>query len=167
MRILTMMMVAMAAAACASPQPLPRARLAPPLQLEPPAVIVGREEAEAVRADRDQSPPVPLRAEPYFDGDDSNAAPPTYRTIVETVEVVVEVSGQVVSVSSGRRYSTYDDDLYHRRSYRAGRPSRFPVNTAVGAGIGAIIGHQSGRRDRGALIGGGIGLLFDLSRWSR
>jgi len=41
---------------------------------------------------------------------------------------------------------------------------RFPVNTAVGAGIGAIVGHQRGRRHRGALIGGSIGLLFDLQR---
>jgi hypothetical protein len=43
--------------------------------------------------------------------------------------------------------------------------SRFPWNTAVGAGIGAIIGHQSGRRDRGAAIGAGVGLLFDMFRW--
>lgn len=42
---------------------------------------------------------------------------------------------------------------------------RFPVNTAVGAGLGAIIGHQSGHRDEGAAIGAGIGLLFDLARW--
>jgi hypothetical protein len=66
-----------------------------------------------------------------------------------------------------RDYRQYDDYLRYRSSYRhrSYRRSRFPVNTVVGAGIGAIIGHQRGRRDRGALIGGGVGLLFDLNRW--
>ncbi|MFO1054528.1 MAG: glycine zipper family protein [Planctomycetota bacterium] len=50
----------------------------------------------------------------------------------------------------------YEYERYH---------SRFPWNTAVGAGVGAIIGHQSGHRDRGAAIGAGIGLLFDMARW--
>lgn len=50
---------------------------------------------------------------------------------------------------------------HEQRYYR----SRFPWNTAIGAGLGAVIGHQSGRRDRGAAIGAGIGLLFDLARW--
>lgn len=64
-------------------------------------------------------------------------------------------------------YRQYDDYLDYRTSYRYRpyRRGRFPINTAVGAGIGAIIGHQRGRRDRGALIGGGVGLLFDLNRW--
>ncbi|HEY3226883.1 MAG TPA: glycine zipper family protein [Planctomycetota bacterium] len=34
----------------------------------------------------------------------------------------------------------------------------------LGAGVGAIIGHQSGHRTRGALIGAGAGFLLD--RWS-
>lgn len=33
------------------------------------------------------------------------------------------------------------------------------VGTAAGAGLGAIIGHQSGNRDKGALIGGAVGAL--------
>ncbi|MBX3463401.1 MAG: glycine zipper family protein [Planctomycetes bacterium] len=43
----------------------------------------------------------------------------------------------------------------------------FPVHTAMGAGIGAVIGHQSGHRGRGALVGGSFGLLLDLGRWVR
>jgi hypothetical protein len=61
----------------------------------------------------------------------------------------------------------YDYDPYwqYRQSPTTRRArSTFPWNTAVGAGLGAIIGHQSGRRDRGAAIGAGIGLLFDLWR---
>lgn len=33
------------------------------------------------------------------------------------------------------------------------------IGAAAGAGLGAIIGHQSGNRDKGALIGGAIGAL--------
>jgi len=33
------------------------------------------------------------------------------------------------------------------------------IGTAAGAGLGAIIGHQSGNRDKGALIGGAAGAL--------
>ena len=49
----------------------------------------------------------------------------------------------------------------YRRSH-----DTFPWNTAWGAGIGAVIGNQHHHHaGRGALIGGGIGLLFDLARW--
>jgi hypothetical protein len=47
------------------------------------------------------------------------------------------------------------------------RPLPFPFHTVLGAGIGAVIGHQSGQRSAGAWIGGGIGLALDLQRWSR
>jgi len=43
----------------------------------------------------------------------------------------------------------------------------FPVNTVLGAGIGAIIGHQSHHQAQGAWIGGAIGFLADLGRWYR
>jgi len=33
------------------------------------------------------------------------------------------------------------------------------IGVAGGAGLGAIIGHQSGNRDKGALIGGAVGAL--------
>ncbi|HTF57707.1 MAG TPA: glycine zipper family protein [Planctomycetota bacterium] len=35
----------------------------------------------------------------------------------------------------------------------------------LGAGVGAIIGHQSGHRTRGALIGAGAGFLLDRWTW--
>jgi hypothetical protein len=41
----------------------------------------------------------------------------------------------------------------------------FPWNTVTYGGLGAIIGHQSGHRDRGLAVGAGIGLLFDMLRW--
>ncbi|MFK7738866.1 MAG: hypothetical protein AB8H80_00985 [Planctomycetota bacterium] len=66
------------------------------------------------------------------------------------------------------RRDAYREYLQDRR-FRGGRRrgNAFPVNTAIGAGIGAIVGHQRGRRGRGALVGSGIGLLFDLARWTR
>ena len=64
-------------------------------------------------------------------------------------------------------YDAYGDYRERRPAPRRRRETSFPVNTAVGAGFGAVLGHQAGRRDEGALIGGGIGLLFDLARWSR
>ena len=100
----------------------------------------------------------------------ANAAPaasaarpaPVYRTFVERVEVPVERA-----VEAPRERDVYTD--YVERGPVGGRrqPNPFPVNTAVGAGVGAVIGHQSGRRDEGALWGAGIGLLFDMARWTR
>ncbi|MCA8942860.1 MAG: hypothetical protein KDB80_09905 [Planctomycetes bacterium] len=60
---------------------------------------------------------------------------------------------------------------YPRYSYRYPRTYYDPYaghrltldNTLLGAGLGAIIGHQSGHRDRGAAIGAGFGLLLDLA----
>lgn len=61
--------------------------------------------------------------------------------------------------------TVYVDRPYDR--YRSGRdPHRFPWGTAYGAGIGAVIGYQHHKQaGAGAAIGGGIGLLLDLSRW--
>lgn len=78
--------------------------------------------------------------------------------------VVIE---RPVEVTQHQYHAVYDYDPYwqYRQSPGTRRSrSTFPWNTAVGAGLGAIIGHQSGRRDRGAAIGAGIGLLFDLWR---
>ena len=158
-------------ASCAAPKLQPRARWAPPLKLEGPAMNADRVAAQAGRADRDQSKAV-TQASPsvWLERHDGFLpARSTYRTITEVVEVPVESEAvqpsAALSADPSQYYSTYDDYLYSRRAYRSSRNSRFPVNTVVGAGLGAIIGHQRGRRDRGALIGGSIGLLFDLSRW--
>lgn len=43
----------------------------------------------------------------------------------------------------------------------------FPVNTVIGAGLGAMLGHHgSGHHYEGAWIGGALGFLGDLHRWS-
>ena len=54
----------------------------------------------------------------------------------------------------------YTPSAYERYRTR----HRFPINTVIGAGVGAVIGNQRGRRSRGAWIGGSIGLMFDLMR---
>jgi hypothetical protein len=54
----------------------------------------------------------------------------------------------------------------HRYEHRPAPATTFPVHTAIGAGLGAIIGHQSGNCNEGAWIGGGLGFLLDLgSHW--
>jgi hypothetical protein len=58
----------------------------------------------------------------------------------------------------------YDRGVYVETRSRRARPT-FPWNTAVGAGLGAVIGHQSGHRSEGAWIGAGYGLLLDIARW--
>lgn len=60
-------------------------------------------------------------------------------------------------------HEVYDDGYYVRSPYAS--RSTFPWHTAVGAGLGAVIGHQSGHRSEGAWIGAGYGLLLDLCRW--
>ncbi len=55
-------------------------------------------------------------------------------------------------------------DQYGEARRPAGR-STFPIQTAIGAGIGAIIGNQSGDRGEGAAIGAGVGLLLDFISW--
>lgn len=58
-----------------------------------------------------------------------------------------------------------------RDQWEAGLPARrqqsspFPINTLFYGGLGAVIGHQYGRRDRGLAIGAGLGLLHDVLRW--
>ena len=174
MRTTSALLLALLATACATPEGLPRAPLVPPVAIEKPVI-----KSERVRADSDRSPPTAIDqpASPRDPQSITGVAPPNYRTIVETVEVPVEVEIPVDVrmprrriAGDGRGYyyePNYDDYVRYRRSGRRWRPSGFPVNTAIGAGVGAIIGHQRGRRDRGALIGGGIGLLMDLNRWSR
>jgi len=68
--------------------------------------------------------------------------------MVQVVERVVDTAGY---------------DPYLRRYPDGYCRSSFPWNTALGAGIGAVIGHQSGEGGRGAWIGGGIGYLLDIT----
>ena len=63
-----------------------------------------------------------------------------------------------------RRYGRYGRTRYG--DYRR-RQSFVPLNTLFYGGLGAIIGNQSGHRDRGLAIGAGFGLLQDVlnMRW--
>lgn len=156
-------------AACTAPPQVGRAPLVPPLDQEMPKADLGRD--RGTRAAADLSPPVQMHEAELPSR--LRELPPTYRTVVHVVEtpVYVEVppAGDVADEGSYTpRYAEYvgyyrDVDRRHRRW----REPFFPVHTAVGAGIGAIIGHQSGHRGRGALIGGSIGLARDLGRWWR
>jgi len=54
------------------------------------------------------------------------------------------------------------------RGFSGPQMSYFPFVSRyvlLGAGVGAIIGHQSGHRTRGAFIGAGAGLLLDSMMW--
>jgi len=156
MRIVFSLVAVLTAAACSTPEHVGRAPLCPPLSDRPHAEGVRQ---ERIRAEADKSPP--LVTEPVRQT--TRESPPTYRSIVEYVEVPVPAE-PLEAPSTYVGVDEWSDDV---RSQRRHREPWFPVNTAVGAGVGAIIGHQSGRRGRGALIGGSVGLLLDMTRWLR
>ena len=66
-------------------------------------------------------------------------------------------------------YRGYPTGYYRARRFggygygRGYRPA--PINTALGAGIGALVSSRR-HRGRGAAIGAGVGLLFDFANWS-
>jgi len=167
-----LLLLALSFGACAS-NPLPRQPLAPaPSPDVRPVVEEVRVRTDAVERGAaqpttpEQAPqpePQPNPARPSGTAyQESRYEGPRYRTVVETVEVPVERYVPVAAQPGYDRYDAYVD------GYRSGRrqPNPFPINTAIGAGVGAIIGHQSGHRGRGAWIGSGVGLLFDIGRWT-
>jgi len=56
-------------------------------------------------------------------------------------------------------YDAYGQPVYYPQSQPY---TTFPINTLLGAGVGAVIGHQSHHQSEGAWIGAGAGLLLDL-----
>ena len=144
------------------------------------------------RTESDRSPPTTSERPEYLP-----PSQPVYRTVVHTVEVEradavpqydasaypdpgYATSSSQPSYYQPSYYQPYYGSYYGYGGYGSyggayygyGAPWRsrgpgFPINTALGAGIGAIIGNQSGRSGRGALIGGGVGLLLDLPRLFR
>lgn len=150
-------------AACAGAPTVGRAPQVPPLDIDVPQADPSRD--DRVRADADRRPPMTFADQQAM----ATSDPVAYRTFTQTVEVPVEVvverevpvAGEPYYVGTRGYRDWYDYDRARRRG------AWFPVNTVVGAGVGAIIGHQRGRRDRGALIGGSTGLLLDLARWWR
>ncbi|MAD32263.1 MAG: hypothetical protein CMJ88_00700 [Planctomycetes bacterium] len=159
MRTKFAILVVLTLGACATAEPLPRRSLAPAAARPTSSLGAERVFVEAL----ERSDPAPA-ARTAPDPSAARPAAPVHRSFIERVEVPVD---RGVEAQQGSREYGYED--YARRSIDAPQrsPDPFPTHTAVGAGVGAILGHQSGRRDAGALIGGGIGLLFDLGRWSR
>lgn len=157
MRTLLFSSVVLLGVACTAPRHLPRAPLAAPPTVRsapveravpsplvvPVSVASVRDPAAGDAAVVDQEPELRTTV--------------VYRSVVERVEVPVERVVEVPVVVGG--------DVVARRPRRS--RGTFPLHTALGAGVGAIIGHQHGRRGRGAWIGGGVGLLFDLMHASR
>lgn len=161
MRASSTLLMACAVAACAGPRSLPRAAVVPPLDLAAPEVFV----EPRARADADRSPPLPAGGFDDFGPSDRGDPSPGLRdrVIIQTVEVEVPAPRASFAPAGDLDYGYYVASP--RYGVGGARPrSRFPINTAIGAGVGAVIGHQRGRRDRGALIGGGVGLMLDLMR---
>lgn len=151
------------AASCSTQHEVVRATQVPLLPGEMPRADLERDAGK--RAAADLSPPLPSSA---FAGPVAlPEAAPGWRSLVESAET----PAYEPMPPSGRAAAPYPvyvdwyDAVPRGRSHW--REPVFPVNTVVGAGIGAVIGHQSHHRNRGALIGGSVGLLFDLARWSR
>lgn len=155
-------------AACSSPPNAPRAAVPPATRPEPvvdqrpPAAqrSVQRAEdeaatdawleraAEEARQRNPDTPPVPLQVE----------------RVVERPVYVDRWGGYRSVYYDGYGYDVYGNPVYVERYARRDPFGGFPINTAIGAGIGSAVGRR-GRRTESALIGAGIGLMFDMARW--
>ncbi|MBI4565070.1 MAG: glycine zipper family protein [Planctomycetes bacterium] len=82
--------------------------------------------------------------------------------------VLLHVQGKI-PVSERRRPSVYGyRPSMPVRSFHGPELSLLPYvrdTVLIGAGVGAIIGHQSGHRTQGAIIGAAAGLLMDHFFW--
>ena len=172
MRYLSFGLLSVAFAACAAPQYAERlpAQSAPAMPLANAAPLGGS--VRPVRAAPMNEAATSAWLDQQIDQNRYVPPPPPPPPPVERVEVerVVEqpVYVQERVVYADGYYQPYYYGGYYGRpyEYRSHRSTTFPLHTALGAGLGAVIGHQSGHRGRGAWIGGGLGLLFDLnSRW--
>lgn len=140
--------------ACSAPHHVARQAPLPPA---PPEAVAAP--APAARTDADRSPPLPV-SPPVASAEPVDVVV-TWRTVTQVVEVPVEVQAPAAEPVG---YSLPDDDYWRYRRPHP-RTTWFPVGATIGAGIGYAIGRNHGHRHRGAWIGGGLGLLFDLQRW--
>lgn len=164
-----------AVAACSVPQPALRRVEAPP-----PRVEVSEVERTGARS---ATPVDPAASDRYLEEEANRRReelpendPLPQQTVYVEVPVEVPVERRVYyrdhyeprhydvvhygpsyGYRSHYRHHGYYGHRHHRGHAVLGR-------TLVGAGLGAIIGHQSGRRDKGAAIGAGIGFLSGLLR---
>lgn len=150
------LVLSLLAAACSTTGGASRAEPVPLLDIVEPQVHVDRGQ----RASADTSPPTTTAIPP---APQQTRTTPVFRTVVETVEVRVPEVRQAQAV----RYIDETDWYVAAAPQPRCDETPFPINTAIGAGLGAIIGNQSGHSERGAWIGSGIGLLFDIGRWTQ
>lgn len=150
-------------AACSTPPTVARVPQVPPLAIDVPQADLTRDAGMRAAADRRPAMPMAEEQMPAANGGGTVA----YRTFTQTVEVPVEVPverevpvpGAPVYVDHRGYRDWYDYDRARRRG------AWFPVNTVIGASIGAAVGRNHKQRVRGAVVGAHAGLLLDLARW--
>lgn len=145
--------------ACAAPGHLELAPQVPPMERAAPRADLDRDAGQRAAADR--SPSRPMAEMPSMSETTMSETTVAFRSVVEVVEVPQPVAADP---GDGQARYYHEDWQPERDRYQPRRRGWFPVGTVVGAGVGAVIGNQSGRRGRGAWIGGGLGLLFDINR---
>jgi hypothetical protein len=167
-------------AACAAPPPAERTAVVP---LGPPVPAADLARDAGVPASADRSPPVaPVDVAPAPVGESVS-----WRTVTEVREVpapepVAQQANQpAASWTSGAPYAAVSYDPYgygyadpYRYERRRARETWFPYGTVVGIGLGSAFDHhhhhgwrRSHHHHHGAWIGGTLGLLYDLGRWTR
>jgi len=149
----------LAFAACAG---APASRLAPtPLGLPTAAARL-----ESSRADGDRAPARPGAPSPFVHD-------PAIRTLYggatpawPAAEPEVAASGVTVDTPPAAAATASAVAVHDAYPYRPAREPFVPAATIFGAGLGAALS-ACGHRGEGALLGAGIGLLFDLQRAGR
>ncbi len=157
--------------ACTTPTSnrAPLAVAAPPVAPEAPSARTGQRTLRCVTAHERTANErtVPATRDVLVASPEPNVARPTRAALGSFVEEVEPAHAPRAAYPSPVRYEV-DYGGYVQQLQRQPAPRDwFPVNTLIGAGVGAIIGNQNGSSGRGATIGSGIGLLFDLGRWTR
>ncbi|MBM3974945.1 MAG: hypothetical protein FJ301_12690 [Planctomycetes bacterium] len=149
----------LAFAACAA-APSPRLALTP---LGAPTAA-GRIETVRADADRSAAPvgaPSPFVHDPAIRALYGDAAPAG-----TTAASDVATTGATVDAPSAATTTAPTIAVYDAYGYRRAREPFVPAATVFGAGLGAALSAR-GHRSEGALLGAGIGLLFDLQNAGR
>lgn len=137
---------------CATAPRAGRSAPLPPAEPSAPVVVEPR-----LRAAADRSPPAMAVAEP------TAAGPVTFRTVTWLPAPAAVVAPAADPAPEPVFYERREPSGIAVRHRRIG--PFFPVGTLIGAGAGRVIGRHHGHASRGAWIGAGVGLLFDLQRW--
>jgi hypothetical protein len=152
-----------ALAACAGSRPLPRVAPPPPVALELAAPAAPQRRMEPPSADADEAATSRWLAEAIErERRERPNLPPV--PLQQTVYVERPVWQERIY---GPGYDEFGAPVYGYEPWQRNdwRTTPFPVNTLIGATVGAYTGHGGHSRSRDIAIGAGIGLLFDLARW--